>query len=233
MIRGELLYELQGLDQEIEDIQHRLSEIQSSLGETDALRQARQALETAQKEHRDWVTKARHLELEIQTLSTKMSASEKRLYSGSVKNPKELSDMQEEIASLSRRRGVLEDELLEAMVYTDDAEATLTLCQKTLDNTESQWQSTQAALNTEMYELQARLATAQAERAQSRQTIAVEDLAFYDKVRSRYGSITVTTLRDGVCGYCAVAPSSTKLGRLRSGRELLQCGNCGRILLDL
>jgi predicted nucleic acid-binding Zn-ribbon protein len=71
------------------------------------------------------------------------------------------------------------------------------------------------------------------EREQSRRITPADELDLYDRVRARSGSVTVATLRDGVCGFCAVAPSSTKLARLRSGRELLQCGNCGRILLDL
>jgi len=233
MTRGESLYRLQNLEQELENGQRRVSEIQASLGETEALLRARQALASAEEEDRNWLTKARDLELELEGLSSKIAASEKRLYSGSVTNPKELSDIQREIASLKRRRGSLEDELLEAMVYGEEAEAELAACRATLTETEARWQTDQAALKTELSELETRLENARDEREQSRQTTAADDLALYDKVRARYGSVTVTTLRDGVCGFCAVAPSSAKLGRIRSGRELLQCSNCGRILLDL
>lgn len=233
MTRGESLYQLQNLDQELENSQRRISEIQASLGETAALLQARQAVTGAEEEHREWMTKARDLELEIDGLSSKIAACEKRLYSGSVTNPKELSDMQEEIASLKRRRGVLEDELLEAMVYGEEAQTTLEACRTTLASTEAHWEADQAALEQELSELEARSETVREERGRTRQIIADDDLALYDKIRARYGSVTAVTLRDGVCGFCAVAPSSTKLGRLRSGRELLTCGNCGRILLDL
>jgi len=203
------------------------------MGETEVLRQARRALVSAQEKHRDWEAQARDLELEIEGLSTKITASEKRLYSGSVTNPKELSDLQDEIASLKRRCSALEDQLLEAMVYSEEAQATLATCRTALADTEASWQEAQSALKNELSELEARLITAQDERERLRPAIAADDLALYDKVRDRCGSITVTTLRDGVCGYCAVAPSSTKLARIRNGRELLQCGNCGRILLDL
>lgn len=233
MTRGEPLYRLQNLDEELENGQRRLTEIKASLGETEALRQARQALSGATESHRDWNTKVRDLELEIESLSNKIAASEKRLYSGSVTNPKELGEMQEELASLTRRRGHLEDRLLESMVYGEEAQAAEEACRATLSDIEAHWQANQATLQDESSDLETRMAVARDEREKTRHATAVDDLALYDKVRRRYGSITVTTLREGVCGYCAVAPSSTKVGRLRSGRELLLCSNCGRILLDL
>jgi len=233
MIRGEPLYELQNLDLELETGQHRISEIRAELGETEALLQARRALAAAQEEHRTWMTRTRDLELEIDGLNNKITSSEKRLYGGSVTNPKELSDMQSEIASLKRRRTVLEDELLEALVYGDEAEAIVEDGHAALDDIETHWRTDQAALKNELGQLETRLDALREEREQLRRSIDADDLAFYDKARGRYGSITVTTLRDGVCGYCAVAPSSTKSKAIRSGRELLQCGNCGRILLDL
>ena len=171
--------------------------------------------------------------MEIESLSNKIKSSEGRLYGGSVTNPKELGDIQEEIASLKRRRASLEDELLEAMVCGEEAEATLETCRTTLADIEAHWLADQAALKDELSELETRLAQVRDEREQLRSSIAPDDLATYNKIRARCGSIAVTTLRDRVCGYCAVAPSSTKLKKIRNGHELLQCGNCDRILLDL
>jgi predicted nucleic acid-binding Zn-ribbon protein len=233
MTQGEPLYQLQNLDIELENGQRRVSEIRTSLGETEALRQARQAQTAAETEHRRWSVRARDLELEIDSLSNEIATSEKRLYSGSITNPKELGDLQEKTASLKRRCGVLEDELLEALIYSEEAEATLKECRATTADTEAHWQTRQTTLQDELSVLEARLVEVRGEREQLRQTIASADLALYDNVRARYGSVAVVTLRGGVCGFCAVTPSSTKLKRIRGGRELLQCGNCGRILLDL
>lgn len=233
MTRGAPLLQLQKLDQELRNGLHRVSEIQASLGETEALRQARRAQTNAEEIHRNWITNTRDLELEMETLSGKITASETRLYSGSVTNPKELSDMQDEVASLNRRLGELEDHLLDAMVQSEEAEETLQECRSILTTTEEDWRTQQSAFASALSELETRLAQVREEREQARQTIAPDDLALYDKLGRRYGDIVVATMSDGVCDYCSVAPSSTKLSRLRSGRELLQCGNCGRILLYL
>jgi predicted nucleic acid-binding Zn-ribbon protein len=233
MTRGAPLYQLQKLDQELGSGLRRVSEIQASLGETEALREARRSLVKAEEIHRTWMSKTRDLELEIDTLSRKIANCQQRLYGGSVTNPKELSDMQDEIASLSRRLGELEDQLLEAMVDSDEAEASQEEQRKILAETEEHWHTQQSTLASELSDLESRLVQVREERERARQTIAADDLNLYDKLCTRYGSIVVARLIDGVCDYCSVAPSSTKLRGLRSGRELLQCGNCGRILLDL
>ena len=233
MKTGESLYRLQNLDLEIEEGQRRVSEIQASLGESEALRQARQALTAAREVHQRWMTRARDLELEIGSLNNEVTSTESRLYSGRITKPKELTDLQEKLASLKRWRGTLEDDLLEAMVYGEEAEARFEECRAGLNDAEASWQAEQTTMREECDGLEERLVEAQSARERLRHIIAAEDLALYDKVRARHGSIAVATLRDGVCGFCAVAPSSTKMKAIRGGRQLFQCGNCGRILLDL
>ena len=108
MSRGENLYHLQQLDTEGNTGRRRLVEIGAALKDDRELREARRSLETAEQRTRKWTIKQRDLELEIQSLSDKRARSEKRLYGGQVKNPKELTDLQAEVASLQRRRQRLE-----------------------------------------------------------------------------------------------------------------------------
>ena len=62
------------------------------------------------------------LEHEIDSLSQKASAEEKRLYDGSIANAKELGSLQHEIENLKRRRSDREDELLGLMDIADLAD---------------------------------------------------------------------------------------------------------------
>jgi len=233
MNRGEALHRLQTLDLELETGQRRSAAIQASLVESEALLLARQAVAEAEKEHRKWTTHVRDLELEIESLSAKIDSSERRLYGGRVSNPKELNDLQGEIASLKRRCKTLEDELLEAMVHGEAAEAALEAGRSRLVDAETHWQADQSTLMAESKDLEQCLSQVRVEREQLRQRIVPQDLATYDRLRARFGAVTISTLRDGVCSFCAVAPSSTKLKSIRSGNELLPCGNCGRILVAL
>jgi uncharacterized protein len=62
-----------------------------------------------------------------------MQTSEASLYGGKIRNPKELQDLQVEIAALKRRTATLEDEQLEAMLAVEDAETQLTEANKNLN----------------------------------------------------------------------------------------------------
>jgi predicted nucleic acid-binding Zn-ribbon protein len=233
MTRGETLYQLQDMDLELDQGRHREAEIQADLGETEELRQARRARDEVQETYKEWALKMRHLELDIGSLDSEIVSNERRLYSGSVTNPKELADLQENVASLKRRREALEDDMLEAMIHSEEAETILRECIATLEDVEAQWQDDQEGLKDELGRLGARLVQLQSDRDQLRSSINSEYLAIYDNIQTRYGIVAVATLRDGVCSFCAVAPSSTKLKAIKSGKKLLQCGNCKRILLDL
>jgi predicted nucleic acid-binding Zn-ribbon protein len=230
MARGEDLYHLQQLDSEWDARQRRLADIEAGLKDDRELRDARQALETAEKRAQKWYVKQRDLELEIQSLSDKMSRSEKRLYGGKVKNPKELADLQAEIASLKRRRQKLEDILLEAMIEREQAEETRDEADATLDKAASLWSTRQADLTAEREELGQRLEKIQQERETVMPRIEAAVLATYESLREQKGGQAVALVRDDTCTGCGVAISPSAEWRLRQG-EMCHCDTCRRILV--
>ena len=112
MTKGANLYRLQCLDDEGDGKRRRLAEVETALGEDEVLKQARRAVESAQARVKKRAAGQRDLELETQGLVDKSVHEEKRLYSGAIKNPKELQELQAEVAALKRRRGQLEEALL-------------------------------------------------------------------------------------------------------------------------
>ncbi|MBU0703144.1 MAG: hypothetical protein KKC18_04690 [Chloroflexi bacterium] len=230
MTKGTDLHHLQHLDSDKDVKQHRLKEIEATLGESETLRQARLALGSAQAQARKWMAQQRNLELEIQGISDETSRSEQRLYSGAVKNPKELSDLQAKIASLRRHRQKLEDNLLEAMIEREEAEATHAQAQEHLSDTESRWSTQQADLLAEREALQEKLAEIEQAQAILLPNIESRDLTTYQNLRRRKGGLAVVQMQSGVCGGCGVAVSPNLEWKLRQG-ELIQCGNCERIVV--
>jgi hypothetical protein len=230
MSRGEDLYHLQQLDSERDARQHRLMDIESALKDDRALREARRALDTAKKRAQEWYIKQRDLELAIESLLGKMSRSEKRLYGGKIKNPKELADLQAEIASLKRRRQRLEDTLLEAMIEREEAEETRDEAHATLEETASVWSTQQADLKAEQEALSQRLKEIQHERATIAPQIEAEVMATYESLREQKGGQAVAAVRDDTCTGCGVAISPSAEWRLRQG-EVCYCDTCRRILV--
>jgi predicted nucleic acid-binding Zn-ribbon protein len=232
MTKGADLYRLQCLDSEGDSKQSRLAEVETVLGESEPLKQAHRALEATQSQVQRWTLRHRDLELRIQGVADKTSRSEQRLYSGVVTNPKELSDIQSEVASLRRRRQKLEDDLLETMIELEEAETAHAQAQKRLDETQARWTAQRTDLTAEREMLQRRLAEIEQARVKPLNSIAANDLATYQALRRGKGGLAVVQVRDDACGGCGVAITSSLKWQLRQD-GLGYCSNCGRIIVRI
>jgi uncharacterized protein len=232
MTEGADLYRLQDLDSRGDKKRQRLMEVDAALGESDALRQARQSLESEGERVRKWGVKQRDLELEVQGLADKISREEQRLYSGTIRNPKELEDIQSEVTALKRRRQDLESDLLEVMIEREDAETAQGEAQKHLDEVQASWTAGQSDLVSEREDLQGKLAEIEQMRVGLLSSIDAGDLSVYEGLRRRKGGIAVVELLDGTCGGCGVAVSPGLEWQLRQG-QLTTCSNCERIIVRL
>jgi len=232
MTEGAALYRLQCLDSEGDLKQSRLTDVRAALGESEGLRQAHRAVESAQALVRKWKSRQQDLELKIQGLADKTSRSEQRLYSGVVTNPKELTDLQAEVASLRRRRHKLEDDLLEAMIEREEAEDAQAQAQQHLDETRTSWSAQQADLMAEQEVLEKRLEEIEQARTELLPSIGADDLETYKSLRRRKGGLAVTQMNGDACGVCGMAVSPNLKWQLRH-EGLGTCSNCERIIVRL
>lgn len=224
------LYRLQCLDSEADAKQQRLKEIAAALRESEALQQARRTTEEAQAQAQQCALRQRDLELQTRGLVDKIARFEQRLYEGTIKNPKELDDLQKDIASLRRRQQQLEDELLEVMLKREEAENTHTQAQTRLEEIQAQWSAQQADLLRERDALQARLAEIEQERATLLPQIEADILSTYQYLRRRKGGVAIAQMLDGACSACGVALPPGLEWQLRQGKRAC-CSNCERILV--
>jgi len=232
MAKGADLYRLQVVDREGDAKQRRLKEVEAALGESEALKQARQNLLRAQALVQKLAVRQRDLELETQGASDKISSSEKLLYSGAVKNPKELTDLQADVAALQRRGQKLEDNLLEAMIELEEARAAQAEAQHHLDQVQANWSAQQADLIAERETLLGRLAEIEQARAGLVPRIAAGDLVTYQNLRRRKGGVAVVQVQDGACSGCGIGVSPSLDWQLRQ-EGMGYCGNCERIIVRI
>jgi predicted nucleic acid-binding Zn-ribbon protein len=228
--RAAALYALQEIDLEMDAGRHRLAEIQAALGESPAVRQARAEVAAAQAGLHHWQTRQRDLELEVASLAGKLAETEALLYSGRIRNPKELSDLQAELAALGRYRQAREDELLEAMLNVEEQMAALAAARRRLAEVEATTATDQANLRAEAAQIEARLKTLADERELRLMGISAADLAVYEALRERKRGQAVARIEDGACSACGDALPSSRLQQARQSEALVTCANCDRIL---
>jgi predicted nucleic acid-binding Zn-ribbon protein len=224
------LYQLQILDSERDHCRHRLAEVMQSLGPSDEVLQARQAVADATQGLQKAGASVRALELDISSLEAKLKANQDRLYGGKVRNPKELGGLEEEAKALRRRRTELEDQQLELMIQIEAQEAGLSDGKARLRQSENTWQEQQAYLQTERRLLEQRLAELDELCADQRAPIARVELVVYDDLRERLGGVAVALLKRDICQACGVnVPTEVSLS-VQRGEGLQSCPICDRLL---
>ena len=228
MTSEENLLRLQALDREADERKRRLQAVEAGLGESEAVAQAQLAVEQARASSLRWAAQQQDHELELGGLQEKIARSEDRLYGGTVTNTKQLSELQDEVASLRRRQQRLEDDLLAAMIAREEADEAQALAREHLAQTQDAWATHQADLLAERDELHARLAEISDTRSGLLPAFDAGLLATYESLRRRKGGLAVAAVRDGACGACGISLSPRHRFRLREG-QLVTCGNCERI----
>jgi predicted nucleic acid-binding Zn-ribbon protein len=231
MPKAELLLDLQDVDTTIDRLKRRLAEIRAALHETDELIGARAALRAAEESVTQKRAQRRDLERAAAALDTRIKEADRRLYSGTVKNPKELLDLQNDIAASKKQKNTLDDQLFAAMVALEEAEAGLQACSDTLRRVDAEWRASQSELATELTQLEHELAEKTAEQTAARAKLSAPDLAQYDQLRRRKGGVAVVEMDGNVCGACGVRVTAHIQQQLSQADHLARCGNCERILV--
>ena len=140
------LYELQEIDLEIAEDERKLEQVNSRLGKNDVVVAARQRLDIEKEKLAELQHQQRSLEWEIDDLATKIKKGDDELYSGRIKNPKELSSLQHEVELLKNKRDRLETKDLEIMDQAESIEAGVAALKNELEETTTEWQREQEQL---------------------------------------------------------------------------------------
>ncbi len=146
---------------------------------------------------------------------------------------KEISGLQHEVASLARRQGVLEDELIEVMEQRETAEAEVARVGAKLAEIDAERAAAVAARDAALVEIDRGIADKTVTRTSAAAAIPAELLALYDKIREASGGIGAARLHQRRCEGCRLELAGSELGAVRNARvdAVLRCENCRRILV--
>lgn len=224
------VYQLQVADLERADVRRRLREAEQGLGETEDLRRARENLQSAEAHLAQLRTHVRSLELDLQDLTSKINAAEQRLYSGEIRNPKELEDLQADLRYLRSRRESLEDGILNDLTASDEGEARLARAQAAWDAMHRDWDACQSRAQAQVADLSAQAARLDERIAQLRAALPAPLLAQYDDLCRKKGGRGIAAIRRGLCEGCRVSVPTSMVQQVRRSEDTMHCTSCGRIL---
>jgi hypothetical protein len=173
------------------------------------------------------------LEDEIALLQEKVVNADKQLYSGTTNSPRELQALQDEITSIKKRIGDLEDEQLEVMEATEPVDAEREELGRRREGLDAEAVRSRAELAETEAEIDQALAGVRERRSQAVAEVPEALVGEYQKLRGVFGGIGVARLVGSTCQGCHLQLSAVEIDRIKhlGPDELVHCEECGRLLV--
>ncbi len=224
------LYRLQQVDSQIDQIRARLKAIQETLQNDSAIRSASEKFAASENRNKSAERELKSAEADFERQRLKIEQAEASLYGGKVHNPKELQDLQNDVASLKRHLTTLENRELEAMMAYETTEAEYQAAKTELESTRTHVSAQHDDLIRESEALEKEIERLASERKAVMRDLPQPSVQIYDQLRERKRGLAVTTMSDSSCAACGTTLTPAQHQNARSTSQLFNCPTCGRIL---
>jgi len=186
----------------------------------------------AETEVRDLDREQKRLETDVDGVRARADRDRQRLDSGTA-TPKEMTSLQQELASLSRRQGDLEDQVLELMERREAADEVLATAQSGLDAARADQSAAEQARDAALAEIAEGEQTHGAKRTEVAGTVPEPLLALYERIAGQTGGTGAAALHARRCEGCRIELYGTELAAARNAdpHTVIRCENCNRILV--
>jgi predicted nucleic acid-binding Zn-ribbon protein len=224
------LYQLQKIDSQIDQGILRISEIKSQIESDLRVSDAQHQMESDLAELKTAQTTLSRMEHEAEAKRVKLEQSEASLYGGKVHIPKELQDLQHEVASLKKTVNAMEDQQLEAMMKVEEAQDKVEQSRKLLTHMQGVTASETAVLNGESSMLNALKERLLLERTAILSQIDSVTLDEYNRLRKNKRGVAVATINEDACSACGTQLTAAERQLAHSPAQIYHCPSCGRFI---
>lgn len=225
-----VFHRLQQIDTRLDQVNAKLKQINILLEDNIALKKISKS-KAAIKQTLDSNTKQLfELDQAVLTQLIKIQQVESNLYSGNVKNPKELQDLQTEIFSLKRHYLALENTQFQIMERIETNQIEYDKICLEFDSAEKDFFFKNSILVEERDFLLKEIDRLNAEKKAAENSIDPLELSFYNKLRVQKGGVAVSTIFEGACNSCGSTLTPAQAQAVKLPAQIICCPSCGRML---
>ena len=228
------LLRLQDVDLAVDRLRARRTELEGGADVAQAREQLRgldDASGVLQVAIEDVDREQQRLEHDIESMSHKRADEEKRMYDGSVANPKELQSIRAEVENIANRTRRLEDRVIELMEQREELDGRFGPAREELEAARAALQELTKDSAEELEDIERSLATQAATRDTIVPLIDEDLLVLYEDLRRSKKGVGVAELRAGICQGCHQKLSPMELDRIKRASGVRRCDYCRRILV--
>ncbi len=228
------LLELADVDAELSRVDHRrrtLPELAEVAGAEKTVQDKRDAVVAAETTLGDLDREVKRQEKEVDAVRAREDRDRGLLAGGTV-SPKQMTDLEHELATLERRQSTLEDELLELMERREAVELDTQHARVELAKAEEALADAGRRRDEALADLETTQARRDADRAKLVPEVPEALLNLYERVR-RNKSIGAALLRARRCGACRIELDRSAISRIAGtpADEVVTCDECGAIMV--
>jgi predicted nucleic acid-binding Zn-ribbon protein len=226
------LYEVQQLDTQIARLGRAHAHLDTGAEAAQLAAAARDAANSQLTALHHVQAELKDSELKLKSVEDKRKTYNDRLYQGSITNPKELGNIEKEIAALGRQRGDLDERILDLMDKTETAQTASASAEATAQEAERRHKDIVASYQAKNQEI--KLEVDQISRHRGELAALVEDktlLQRYEAIRMKCSGLGIAKITEGSCGACHTTLPSTLIADVKDYASLQRCENCGRLLV--
>ncbi len=224
------LFRLQAQDTLRMKMNARLKEIDRIIAADKEISQANASLEESQGINKSAETVLKGLVDQVKEKKLKRELTQAKLFSGKVRNPKELQDLQAETQALDRTIAKLEDEQLQAMMALEETTKALHDAEKQLQLVLDRKASQNSLLIGEKHKIESEIPQVDAQRSSLREQLDEATFTVYRNLLKSKAGRAVAEVLDDTCGACGVTVPPADIQAAKSPNVIAYCKNCGRIL---
>lgn len=166
-------------------------------------------------------------------MRTRAERDQQRLDSGRVTSPKDLENLQREVASLAKRQGDLEEVVLEVMERREEIQTRLAGLIADRDRAQAARDDAQARRVVADTEIDDEVVAVVKQREVVAAAVPAELIKLYEKIRTQSHGVAAAALFQRRCEGCRLELGITDLNVIRAAKPdtIVRCENCRRILV--
>lgn len=224
------LFRLQTQDTLRMKMNTRLKEIERIIASDVDVIRAKERLSEAQSLNKSAEAVVNELANQVKEKKLKRELTQANLFSGKVRNPKELQDLQAESHALDRTIAKMEDEQLQAMLSLEETTEAVRLAEGELQTVLDRKASQNSLLIGEKHKIESEIPKVDAQRQALRKQLDEEVFTIYRNLLKSKSGRAVAEVKDDTCGACGVTVPPADIQAAKSPNIIVYCKNCGRIL---
>lgn len=189
---------------------------------------SRDAMEQRRAEFEDKQKLKREKDRQLQAGQEAMKKTRNRL--SEVKTNKEYQSMLKEIETTEKKSGKMEEEIITLLDELESASREMKQREEEFETLRLSYEDQKRELQAGVDAQQGRLEELLRDIETMRKDISPDLLKKYDRIKAFANGIAVVPVQKEICSGCHMAIPPQMYNELQTGREILTCPNCNRII---